>query len=133
MKSEKLENLVIALIAMGSVAVTGALALSFAWLVMGLAMQLLEPAAFAQTKPAVELESAIAREQVDGDLKTAIPANRKIAADTSASRDARQAAAAPGRLLCQEIQTRFMQSPDRIPLCRRHYRGILVTHSGGAR
>jgi hypothetical protein len=133
MKSERLENIAIALIAMGSVAVTGGLTLSFAWLFMGLAMQLLEPAAFAQTKPAVELEGTIAREQVDGDLKTAIAAYRKIASNSSASRDARQAAVAPVGLLCQEIQTRFMQSPDPIPLCRRHYRGILVMHSGGAR
>jgi hypothetical protein len=44
---------------------------------------------FGQTKPAVELEGAIAKEQVDGDLKTAIPIYHKIAADTSAPRDIR--------------------------------------------
>jgi Tol biopolymer transport system component len=41
----------------------------------------------AQTKPAVELEGAIVKEQVDGDLKTAIAAYQKIAAETDAPRD----------------------------------------------
>src|ERR1700722_7689490 len=44
---------------------------------------------FAQPRPAVELEGAIAKEQVDGDLKTAIAIYQKIAADTSAPRDIR--------------------------------------------
>jgi hypothetical protein len=43
----------------------------------------------AQTRPAVELEGAIAKEQVDGDLKTAIAIYQKIAADTSAPRGIR--------------------------------------------
>ncbi|SPF52993.1 exported hypothetical protein [Candidatus Sulfopaludibacter sp. SbA4] len=89
MKSEKLENIAIALVAMGTVAVTGALTFSFAWLFMGLATQFLTPVAFAQTRPAVELEAAIAKEQVDGDLKTAMAAFQKIAANSSASRDVR--------------------------------------------
>ncbi len=55
-------------------------------------MHSLAPAAFAQTKPAVDLEAAIAKEQVDGDLATAIAAYRKIAANTSASRDVRSKA-----------------------------------------
>ncbi len=63
-----------------------------AWLLPGLAMQILGPLAFAQTKPAVELEAAITKEQVDGDLDTAIAAYRKIAANTSASRDIRASA-----------------------------------------
>ena len=43
----------------------------------------------AQTKPAVELEGAIANEQVSGDLKAAIAAYQKIAADNSAPREVR--------------------------------------------
>ena len=43
----------------------------------------------AQTKPAVELEGAIAREQVSGDLKAAIATYQKIAAESSAPRDVR--------------------------------------------
>ncbi len=89
MKSEKLENIAVALAAMASAVLTGALTLSFGWLIMGLAMQLLAPVASAQTKPAVELEAAITKEQVDGDLQTAIADYRKIAADQSASRDVR--------------------------------------------
>jgi hypothetical protein len=54
-----------------------------------LASQLFVPAVFAQTRPAVELEGAIAKEQVDGDLKTAIAIYQEIAADTSAPRDVR--------------------------------------------
>ena len=56
---------------------------------MGLVAQLLVPGAFAQSKPAVELQGAIAREQVDGDLKTAIAAYQKISAESLASRDVR--------------------------------------------
>ena len=41
---------------------------------------------FAQPRPAVELGGAIAKEQVDGDLKTAIAIYQKIDADTSAPR-----------------------------------------------
>jgi len=44
---------------------------------------------FAQTKPAVELEGAIAKEQVSGDLKAAIAAYQKIAEETSAPREVR--------------------------------------------
>lgn len=43
----------------------------------------------AQNRPAVELEGAIAREQVSGDLKAAIAAYQKISTDTSAPRDVR--------------------------------------------
>jgi len=56
---------------------------------MGLAAQVLAPAAFAQAKPEVELEGVIAREQVNGDLQSAIVAYHKIAADPSASRSVR--------------------------------------------
>jgi Tol biopolymer transport system component len=65
------------------------LAMGIAWMSTVLAAQLLAPAAFAQTKPAVELEGAIAKEQVDGDLKTAIAAYQKIAVNISAPRDVR--------------------------------------------
>jgi hypothetical protein len=54
-----------------------------------LASQLLVPVALAEINPAVELQGAIAKEQVDGDLKTAIAIYKKIAADTSAPRDMR--------------------------------------------
>jgi len=43
----------------------------------------------AQTTPAVELQAAMTKEQVEGDLKTAMAAYQKIAADKSAPRDVR--------------------------------------------
>src|ERR1017187_1518855 len=76
------KSIVRVLARLGSKALTGALMAALAW-------QLPTRAAFAQTRPAVELEAAIAKEQVDGDLKTAVAAYLKIAADTSASRDVR--------------------------------------------
>jgi Tol biopolymer transport system component len=45
--------------------------------------------AWAQTKPAVELEAAIAKEQVNGDLRAAVAAYQKIAANATAPREVR--------------------------------------------
>lgn len=56
-------------------------------LIAGLAFVALP--ASAQTKPAVELEGAIAKEQVNGDLKGAIAAYQKIAVNSAAPRDVR--------------------------------------------
>ena len=84
MKSERLQNLVIALPVMGSMALSGRLAVSFVWAILGIASPLLAPAAHAQTRPAIELERAIAKEQVDGDLKTAMAVYQKIGGDQSA-------------------------------------------------
>jgi len=47
------------------------------------------PPAWAQTKPAVELEAAIAKEQVNGDLQAAVSAYQKIAANAAAPREVR--------------------------------------------
>jgi Tol biopolymer transport system component len=54
-----------------------------------LVMAGLAPITSAQTKPAVELEGAIAKEQTTGDLKAAIAAYQKIAARSVAPRDVR--------------------------------------------
>jgi len=91
MRSEKKESIAVAVVGLGVMALAGTLIVSLAWLVLGLASQLLAPRAFAQTqtRPAVELEAAIAKEQVNGDLKTAIAAYQKIAANNSAPRDVR--------------------------------------------
>ena len=91
MRSEKKESIAVAVVGLGAMALTGTLIVSLAWLLLGLASQLLAPRAFAQTqnKPAVELEAAIAKEQVNGDLKTATAAYQKIAANNSAPRDVR--------------------------------------------
>ena len=58
---ERLQVLVIALPAMVSMAVTGRLAVSFVWAILGIGSPLPSPAAHAQTRPAIELERAIAR------------------------------------------------------------------------
>jgi hypothetical protein len=71
MKAKRLQILVIALPAMGSMALSGRLAVSFVWAILGIGSPLLSPAAHAQTRPAIEPGRAIAKEQVDGDLKTA--------------------------------------------------------------
>jgi Tol biopolymer transport system component len=89
MRFEKLENVAIALPAMASMALTGTLAVGCGWLIMVLSAQFFEPVAFARTTAAVELEGAVTREQVNGDLKTAIADYQKIAADKSAPRDIR--------------------------------------------
>ena len=47
------------------------------------------PLACAQTNQAMELEGAIAKEQADGDLKTAIQSFQKLSGDASAPREIR--------------------------------------------
>jgi hypothetical protein len=47
------------------------------------------PSAWAQAKPGVELEAAIAKEQVNGDLQAAVAAYQKIAANAAAPREVR--------------------------------------------
>ncbi len=61
----------------------------FAAIVLLSGSGLLTPFMTAQTKPAIELEGAIAKEQVDGDLKAAIASYQKISSDPSAPRDVR--------------------------------------------
>jgi len=58
-------------------------------LVLAVLLSVVTPPASAQTKPAVELEAAVKKEQVDGDLAAAMAIYRKIAADTAAPRDVR--------------------------------------------
>jgi len=55
----------------------------------GLLIAGLAPLVMAQSKPAVELEGAIAKEQVSGDLKAAVAAYQKIAGNAAAPRDVR--------------------------------------------
>jgi Tol biopolymer transport system component len=56
----------------------------------GLAVWLLAgTAAFAQSRPGVDLEAALAKEQINGDLKAAIAAYQRISANTAAPRDVR--------------------------------------------
>jgi Tol biopolymer transport system component len=88
MKSVKLEKLALALTAAVSILLSGVALVSM--VVFGVLLS--EATALplhAQTSPAVALEAATTKEQVDGDLKTAIADYQKIAADKSAPRDVR--------------------------------------------
>jgi hypothetical protein len=55
-------------------------------------VSLVTPPAFGQSSAAVRLEGGMAKEDVDGDLKSAIDIYQKIAADASAPRDVRSKA-----------------------------------------
>ena len=88
MKFEKIENIALAFTAVFSMVLGGTAVVSIVMLA-GLLAEFAVVPLHAQTRPAVELEAAIAKEQVNGDLKTAIAAYQKIAADKSAPRDVR--------------------------------------------
>ncbi len=91
MKLERLENLALALTAVFSLLLCATAVLSIGILI-GLLSQFAVMPLHAQTSPAVELQAAMTKEQVDGDLKTAIAAYQKIAADKAAPRDVRSKA-----------------------------------------
>jgi dipeptidyl aminopeptidase/acylaminoacyl peptidase len=88
MKFERTENLALAFTAVFSMVLGGTAVVSIVVLA-GLLSEFAVVPLHAQTRPAVELEAAMTKEQVDGDLKTAIAAYQKIAADKSAPRDVR--------------------------------------------
>jgi Tol biopolymer transport system component len=88
MKSVKLEKLALALTAAFSMLLSGVALVSMVLLSVLLSEVTALPM-HAQTTPAVALEAATRKEQVDGDLKTAIADYQKIAADKSAPRDVR--------------------------------------------
>ncbi len=91
MKLERIENLALALTAVFSILLWGAAVVSMV-LLAGLILEFSAVPLHAQTSPAVELQAAMTKEQVDGDLKTAIAAYQRIAADKSAPRDVRSKA-----------------------------------------
>ncbi|HUD56146.1 MAG TPA: hypothetical protein VMR02_13025 [Terracidiphilus sp.] len=88
MKSMKLEKLALALTAAFSILLSGVALVSMVMLGILLSEVTALPM-HAQTSPAVALEAATTKEQVDGDLKTAMADYQKIAADKSAPRDVR--------------------------------------------
>ncbi|MDQ2947035.1 MAG: hypothetical protein M3Y27_14020, partial [Acidobacteriota bacterium] len=71
MKFGKVEHIALAFTVVGSLLISWAAALN------------------AQTKPSVELEAAMTKEQVNGDLRASIAAYQKIADDAVASREVR--------------------------------------------
>jgi len=88
MKFEKIENIALAFTAAFSIILGGTAIVSIV-ILAGLLSEFAVVPLHAQTRPAVELQAAMTKEQVDGDLKTAIAAYQKIAADKSAPRDVR--------------------------------------------
>jgi len=88
MESVRLEKLAMALTAAFSLLLSGVALVSMVMLGILLSEVTALPL-HAQTSPAVALEAATKKEQVDGDLKTAIADYQKIAADKSAPRDVR--------------------------------------------
>jgi Tol biopolymer transport system component len=88
MKFEKIENIALAFTAVFSI-LLGGTALIGIVILAGLLSEFAVAPLQAQTSPAVELQAAMTKEQVDGDLKTAVAAYQKIAADKSAPRDVR--------------------------------------------
>jgi hypothetical protein len=86
------EQLALGLTAACSVALSGGVIASLIYLLLALASLMAARPAFAQTAPVgagVRLEAGIEKEDVDGDLKSAMDIYHKIAADTSAPRDVR--------------------------------------------
>jgi Tol biopolymer transport system component len=86
------EQLALGLTAACSVALSGGVIASVIYLLLALASLMAARPAFAQSAPiaaGVRLEAGIEKEDVDGDLKSAMDIYQKIAADTSAPRDVR--------------------------------------------
>ncbi len=89
MKSEKFENVALAITMAGTLIMSGAVILSLVRILVFLAVPLFLPMVFAQTTPATRLQAAIEKEQVDGNVKSAMDVYQKIAADNSAPRSVR--------------------------------------------
>lgn len=88
MKSEKIENFALAFTAVFSALLSIAAVVSMV-VAAALLSQLTALPLHAETTPGMELQAAMTKEKVDGDLKNAILAYQKIAANPSAPRDVR--------------------------------------------
>ena len=91
MNESKVEKVVVGMAAFGSPILSEAVAASILYLLL-LSSLVVVPPAFAQTTAGVQLEAGIAKEEVDGDLKSAMEIYQKIANDSSAPRDVRSEA-----------------------------------------
>jgi len=89
MKETRIEKLALAVMAACLLMVSGAMLAGTLWLLMVVGSLAGVPPTFAQTPRAgARLETGIAKEEVDGDLKSAMEVYRGIAADLSAPRAA---------------------------------------------
>jgi Tol biopolymer transport system component len=91
MKETRIEKVTFAVVAASSHAFTAA-AIGGVFCILLLSASLMAPPAFAQSSAAVRLEGGIAKEDVDGDLKSAMAIYEKIAGDRSAPREVRSKA-----------------------------------------
>ena len=91
MKETRIEKASLIFMGAGSLLLTAAAIGSLVYLLVIVASLVTTPA-FGQSSAAVRLEGGIAKEDVDGDLKSAIDIYQKIAADVSAPRDVRSKA-----------------------------------------
>jgi Tol biopolymer transport system component len=90
MKETRIEKVALALTAIFSLLLSGLVLVSIVWLLLLLSSPVVVRPAFAQTTAAaLQLEAGIAKEEVDGDLKSAMETYQKIAAESSAPRDVR--------------------------------------------
>jgi len=90
MNETSIEKLALAVMAAYLLIVSGAVLVGTLWLLMIVGSLAGVPPAFAQTPSAgVQLEAGIAKEEVDGDLQSAMEVYRGIATDSSAPRDMR--------------------------------------------
>jgi hypothetical protein len=88
----RLESILLAGTAIGGVRLSGGVVACMLYVLLTLASVVTVQSAFAQSAPVapgVQLEAGIEKEDVDGDLKSAMAIYEKIAADTSAPRDVR--------------------------------------------
>ena len=91
-KANLVEGIALACTAAGGLALCGGVAVSILYVLLTLVLLIPARPAYSQTAPVaagVRLEAGIEKEDVDGDLKSAMDIYQKIAADTSAPREVR--------------------------------------------
>ena len=93
MNETRIERVALAFVAVGYPLFSGAVTLNIVYLFMVLSSLVMVRPAFAQSNTAgVRLEAGIEKEDVDGDLKSAMAIYQKIASDSSAPREVRSKA-----------------------------------------
>ena len=93
MNETRIERVALAFVAVGYPLFSGAVTLNIVCLFMVLSSLVMVRPAFAQSNTAgVRLEAGIEKEDVDGDLKSAMAIYQKIASDSSAPREVRSKA-----------------------------------------
>jgi Tol biopolymer transport system component len=92
MNETRIERLTLNVIGLWSLTFSGAVIVSLIYLLMVLGSLVTIRPAFAQSTAGVRLEAGVEKEEVDGDLKSAMEIYQKIANDSSTPRDVRSKA-----------------------------------------